>query len=279
MGDVLLRAGDRHPLGLVKEVLRDWKSLSHAKLFELVGPASHDGNVKAYLSRPAILSRQYGRCFWDPELVEQDAEAERAGRHLPRPSGAPRLFLSYRWTYDDDDLGSWVEEFASWLFNRGYDIVYDRDPRHVEKGFSSNDLLALLPSCSQMIALVTDGYQGRIRDPHQTSPVCQEFALAPRLYSAIRQPRLLGLWIHGEHLYPPFSSDWIVDVRDYEKYLRMRDTAFPMRTYQVTCLSADGTKYESAPIRRIAVRPLVHELLAKQPGQRVLVRDVTSNNK
>jgi hypothetical protein len=98
---------------MVKEVLRDWKSLSHAKLFELVGPATHDGAVKAYLSRPAILGRQYGRCFWDPELVEQDAEAERTGRHLPRPSGAPRLFLSYRWTYDDDDVRFWVEEVAS----------------------------------------------------------------------------------------------------------------------------------------------------------------------
>ena len=51
MADVLLRARDRHPLEMVKEVLRDWKSLSHAKLFELVGPATHDGDVKAYLSR------------------------------------------------------------------------------------------------------------------------------------------------------------------------------------------------------------------------------------
>ena len=51
MADVLLRAGDRHPLEMVKEVLRDWKSLSHAKLFELVGPATHGGDVKAYLSR------------------------------------------------------------------------------------------------------------------------------------------------------------------------------------------------------------------------------------
>ena len=63
MADVLLRAGERHPLGMATEVLRDWKSLSHAKLFELVGPATHDGDVKAYLSRPAILGRQYGRCF------------------------------------------------------------------------------------------------------------------------------------------------------------------------------------------------------------------------
>jgi hypothetical protein len=53
-----------------------------------------------------------------------------------------RLFLSYRWSYDDDDVGFWVEEFASWLFNRGYDIVYDRDPRHIDKDFTSNDLLA-----------------------------------------------------------------------------------------------------------------------------------------
>ena len=48
----------------------------------------------------------HGAASFVIELVEQDAEAERAGRHLPRPSGAPRLFLSYRWTYDDDDLGS-----------------------------------------------------------------------------------------------------------------------------------------------------------------------------
>jgi hypothetical protein len=57
MADVLLRAGERHPLEMVTEVLRDWRSLSHAKLFELVGPATHDGDVKAYLSRPRIGTR------------------------------------------------------------------------------------------------------------------------------------------------------------------------------------------------------------------------------
>jgi hypothetical protein len=49
MADVLFRAGERHPLGMVKEVLRDWKSLSHAKLFELVGPATHDGEAVSCL--------------------------------------------------------------------------------------------------------------------------------------------------------------------------------------------------------------------------------------
>jgi hypothetical protein len=194
-----------------------------------------------------FLSRQFGRLFWAQELLKQGRRSRTHRPPPPRPGGAPRLFRSYRWAYDDDDLSDWVEEFASWLFNRGYDIVYDRDPRHIDKGFTSNDLLALLPSCSQMIVLVTDAYHERIRDPRQTSPACQEFALAPRLYRAIRQPRLLGLWIQGEQLHPPFSSDWILDVRDNDAYRRMHDTAFPVRKHQVTCLSADGTRHESAP--------------------------------
>ena len=150
------------------------------------------GSLRRGAKRPDLVW-QYGRCFWDPELLEQDVEAERGGSHLPRPSGAPRLFLSYRWTYDDDDLGSWVEEFASWLFNRGYEIVYDRDPRHIEKGFTSNDLLALLPSCSQMIALVTDGtrlgFAANIDQPSVSGIRASSPALSRR--PAAEAPRIL----------------------------------------------------------------------------------------
>lgn len=41
-----------------------------------------------------------------------------------------------------------------------------------------------MPGCSQVIAIVTDGYQERVLDPTAASPVCQEFALVPYLYRA-----------------------------------------------------------------------------------------------
>lgn len=277
LGACLVRGLKRHPENpeMVRAAFRDWKTLNQAKLYQLVGPGTHQGTVKAVMARPALVGRQHGRLLWSPELIQQDIDAERANRNLPRAGGAPRLFLSYRWSYDDW-MSDWVEEFAAWLFNRGYDIVYDRDPRHMEKGFSSDELLALLPSCSQLIAIVTDGYQERICNPSQTTPVCQEFALAPRLYLANKQPTLLGLWIQGEKLNPPFSSNWIVDYRDDDVFLARRDKAFPVRKYQVTCARPDGSVVESDPIERLAVRPLVHQWLTERPGQRVMVRDVTS---
>jgi hypothetical protein len=255
--------------------------LTHFELFRLIGGGTHERNVSAFLNRAAELEVQYGRMLWNRDLVAQDLEAERAGRILPRASNAPRLFISYRWGFDesyDEDLSLTIDEFVGWLFGRGYDIVYDRGPRHIAKGFSSDEILWLLPSCSQMIVMVTDGYQNRILDPQCTSPACQEFALAPYLYRANKQPRLLGLWFQGEQLRAPvFSKEWIVDFRDQDVFQQRREAAFPVRQYQIECHD-EGKVEVLGPMQRVAVRPTIDRLFAKNPARRVLVRDVRTTH-
>jgi len=277
LGDSLVRAMERNSSNpaKVQEAFRNINAMNHAKLYELLGPRSHDSGVDAWLKRPDLVSREHGRLFWDLDLVHQDMETERLGRHLPRATDAPRLFLSYSWGHDDETI-FWIEEFAGWLFNRGYDIVFDRDPRHKAKGFTSNDLLWLLAGCSQMIALIDDGYQERIRDPKRTSPLCQEFALAPHFFRQFRQPRLLGLWIKGERLLPPFTPQWVVDYRDEDAYRARRDAAFPIRQYKVVGVAQDGSVREVGPMERRSVRDTVHSMLTEQGAEGVAVRDVTN---
>jgi hypothetical protein len=281
LGNTLVRALERKgadPPDVVREAFNQCHLFSHSTLHRLVGTGAHSRDVVAFLNRASQVERQYGRRLWDPDLVQQDLAAEEKRRTLPRASNAPRLFISYRWAFDasyDEELSLIIHEFAGWLFGRGYDIVYDRDPRHIGKGFSSDELLWLLPSCSQMIAIVDDGYQARVLEPGCTSPACQEFALAPHLFDANKQPRLLGLWFKGEQLRGPLFSDrWVVDFRDPDVFHAKRDKAFPVRKYQVECQQGDSLR-ALGPLERRSVQPLVEKLLTEDPTRRILVRDVT----
>jgi hypothetical protein len=220
--------------------------------------------------------------LWNRDLAEQDLEAERCGHVLPRATNAPRLFISYRWSFDatyDEELSLMIHEFAGWLFGRGYEIVYDRDPRHVEKQLGPEEILWLLPSCSQMIAVVTDDYQDRVLDARATSPVCQEFELAPYLYQANRQPTLLGLWFQGDRLCEPtFSPAWVVDCRDDKVFNAKKDASFPERRFEVAYREPDGSTHVVGPMRRIDVQPTVDGVLTARPGRRVRVSDVTTRS-
>jgi len=281
LGETLVRAFERPnaDVDAVRAAFLDPQSLTHLKLAHLVGRGTHERDVAAFLQRAEQVERQYGRMLWSRDLLRQDLDAERRGRVLPRARNAPRLFISYRWGFDaayDEDLSLDVHEFAGWLFGRGYDLVYDRDPRHVDKGLGPAELLWLLPGCSQMIAIVTDGYQERVLDRAATSPVCQEFALAPHLYRANRQPTLLGLWIQGEQLREPvFSRAWIVDCRDRERFDEKKGTSFPERRFEVTYREEDGTTHVTGPMTRVNVQPTVDRLFHERAGRRVAVTDVT----
>ena len=83
------------------KLFRNWHTLTHFELFRLIGGGTHERDVSAFLNRAAELEVQYGRMLWDRDLVAQDLEAERTGRILPRASNSPRLFISYRWSFDD----------------------------------------------------------------------------------------------------------------------------------------------------------------------------------
>jgi hypothetical protein len=280
LSNTLVRALKREGANVdtVRKAFLQCHLFSHASLFRLVGLGTHDRDVAAFLNRASEVERQHGRMLWDHELVQQDMKSEQGGQLLPRASGAPRLFISYRWAFDatyDEELSLLIHEFAGWLFGRGYDVVYDRDPRHIAKGFSSDEILWLLPGCSQMVVLATDGYQDRIYESGCTSPACQEFSLLPHLLRANGQPRPLGLWLQGERLREPlFSKRWVVDFRDRDTFMAARETSFPARKYQIECHEGESVRV-IGPLERRNVQPLVKELLSENRARRVLVRDVT----
>ena len=81
---------------------------------------------------PSRVALRHGRLI-GRELLEQDLQAAAAGEPFPAIIGAPRLFISYRWS-DEVLEAVLIDELAGELYRRGYDIAYDRDPRHLGKG-------------------------------------------------------------------------------------------------------------------------------------------------
>src|SRR5262249_15019442 len=97
-------------------------------------------SVDFALHAPSRINLRHGVMTWIPELLEQHLQAEAAGEWLPPIVGGPRLFISYRWS---DEIGedTLIDFLAGRLHGRGYDIGFDRDPRHLDKGQSAEDVL------------------------------------------------------------------------------------------------------------------------------------------
>jgi hypothetical protein len=93
----------------------------------------HPRGVEFALRAPGRISARHGKLSWSPELLEEERAAEAAGAPLPRAIGAPRLFLSYRWA-DNPSEDTLIDDVAGGLHMRGYDLVFDRDPRHLDDG-------------------------------------------------------------------------------------------------------------------------------------------------
>ena len=116
--------------------LREQSNISHARQTD---PAL----IQQVLTRVQVVNERSGFLAWDLQRIAEDPLSDPGPaypRLRPLAPGSARLFISYSWSRDnvhnafDSDL--WVDAFAGFLFNRGYDIVFDRDPRNFDKGLN-----------------------------------------------------------------------------------------------------------------------------------------------
>jgi hypothetical protein len=214
-------------------------------------PAGVDFAVRA----PRAANARAGVLTWDPGLVEQDQAAEAAGEERLRIAGTPRLFLSYRWIQEVSASGA-ADAFAGSLFNRGYDIVFDRDPRHLGKRLSAGDVLLLLYGCTHFVLLETDELLEFLARPVRlrNSPIDLEVELAREL---AEQGRLVWQPVRLDR---PFASD----------------EDFPTRWFRVVATFADGHREGAEPVERRDVRATLASMRHVPNVVDVEVHDITA---
>jgi hypothetical protein len=210
--------------------------------------------VRFALGAPRESNMQWGVRTWDPDLLEQDQRAEAAGEEPIRPVGSPRLFLSYRWSHEVDTSGG-LDFFAGALFGRGYDLVFDRDPRHLDKHLTAYDVLLLLYGCTHFVPLLTDELVDYLAAPPRVTktPIDLELELA-RTLEAEGTLRWLPVRLDS-----PWPSDEL----------------FPTRMFQVVATFADGRRQGSEPMERRQVRASLAGARAMGDVVSVAVYDVT----
>ncbi|GIJ57445.1 hypothetical protein [Virgisporangium aurantiacum] len=228
--------------------------LTHHDLARSEDPAPDSRGVLFALRAPRESNQQWGVLTWDPDLLDQDQQAEAAGEEPIRAVGSPRLFLSYRWSHAVDTSGG-LDFFAGALFGRGYDLVFDRDPRHLDKHLTAYDVLLLLYGCTHFVPLLTDELVDYLAGPPRTgkTPIDLEMELARTLEA---EGRLRWL---PTRLDSPWPSDEL----------------FPTRLFQVVATFPDGRREESEPMERIRVRAALARARAIRDVVSVEVHDVT----
>jgi len=113
-------------------------------------------------------------------------------------------------TYDED---LWVDAFAGSLFNRGYDIVYDRDPRNFEKGLTAEDLIVRMNDCNYFVPIISKSYLERISTPGPVGSAEAEWNHARQFPPTMLT--FIGIWRSGSELPEPLTLANTVDVRQY----------------------------------------------------------------
>jgi hypothetical protein len=175
--------------------------------------------IEQLVQRVEAVNTRYGFMAWDPEKIALNPRGD-PGLEYPRLSPptheAPRLFISYGWSRDetDDTFESdlWVDAFAGFLFGRGYDIVFDRDPRNFEKGLSWLSLLIRMNDCNYFVPIISDAYLERISSPQPQGAVVAEWNHALKLFP--EWLTMIGIWHSGSPLPEPLTEATMVDVRD-----------------------------------------------------------------
>jgi hypothetical protein len=139
---------------------------------------------------------------WDPEKLALDPQGDPGPaypRLRPPTPDSPRLFISYGWSRDEkhDTFESdlWVDAFAGFLFGRGYDIVFDRDPRNFGKDLSWVALLIRMNDCNYFVRVISDAYVERISAPDPTGAVVAEWNHAVELFP--EWLTMIGIWHSG----------------------------------------------------------------------------------
>jgi hypothetical protein len=239
------------------------------------GAMAQPRSVDFALHAPNRIGLRYGRLLWDPALLEQDMQAEAAGERLPPIAGAPRLFISYRWSDDviEDVL---IDELAGRLFGNGYDIVFDRDPRHLDKGQSADDVLNLLHGCSHFLPVVTDDLRSYLARPRAgaKSALDLEWELARKLSRRNNGLRWLSLWTSGDRLPRALATRPFVDLR--EGGSGALDVAFPRCRFQVLAFDARGKVLHRALVeQRLQLRATVKKAASRRGCARCEIHDIT----
>jgi hypothetical protein len=234
--------------------LDELADLTPRDLDRLRGQANNPRGVQFALHAPRESNMQWGVLTWDPEMLEEDQQAEAAGEEPIRVDGAPRLFISYRWSQAVDTSGG-IDFFVGSLFNRGYDLVFDRDPRHLQKQLSAGDVLLLLYSCTHFVVLLTDELVDYLAETPRAnkSPIDLELELARKL---VAEGKLHWVPVHMDSPHPS-------------------EELFPTRQFQVIATFNDGHQQGSEAIERRHVRAAIAQARAMQDVVEVNVHDVT----
>jgi hypothetical protein len=172
--------------------------------------------LELLLSPVHDANRRAGFLAWDPEMLAKRPVGD-PGRRYPRlhpvTEEHPRLFISYSWAQDlnlrTEEPDHWADAFAGFLFGRGYDIVFDRDPRNVDKGLSWFNLLTRMNDCNYFIVLITEKYLDRI--PSDVGPAAAEWKHAVTGYPDWFT--FIGIWRSGAELPHPLSAANVLDIR------------------------------------------------------------------
>ena len=193
--------------------------------------------LSGLLGRSKSLNDNAGFMAWDPERLASDPVGD-PGRDVvrltPPTRSAPRLFLAYAWSPDDQtavahgyEQDMLMEAFAGELFGRGYQIVYDRDPRNVDKALDEIHVLRRLYDCNYFVPVVTERYLEKIApESPARGMVGAEWDLACQLADA-GFLAFIGVWLSGKELPGRFTARNTVDLRDHNIFGAAVDAMFP----------------------------------------------------
>jgi hypothetical protein len=187
------------------------------------------------------------------------------------PWAFPHLFISYRWESGEHE--HWMDYFVSDLLDRGYYVVFDRDPRRFGSEIDVDSLLALMNTCQIFVPVITEGYTQRVlaAHPEDGGALRREWDLALHLGEQ-RKLAFMGIWRSGEFVPPPFTPDALADFRDLSHYPHHMDATFPYRQVTVVGLRTDGNEHAIGPLRREEVRGAVEVLIQNGSFERIEVR-------
>jgi len=185
--------------------------------------------LRAFLIRVQEVNSQSGFLSWDPDMLQENPIGE-PGEEYPRLKPVtkehPRLFISYGWATDDGwnsyETDLWVDAFAGSLFNRGYDIYFDRDPRNVNRLVNWLTVLSRMRDCNYFVAILTDDYVKRITDSDANGPLVAEWKHALMLYPEFMS--IVGIRFSDLELPKPFTRKNMTAVSLLLKPLTARKT-------------------------------------------------------
>jgi hypothetical protein len=171
------------------------------------------------LRRVELLNQRAGFKAWDDERVIEDPVGDPGlayPRLTPVSPASPRLFISYAWARDEEQVDDyefdlWVDAFAGHLFNSGYAIVFDRDPRNFGKGLTAPAIVTRMNDCNYFVAVITEPYARRVSDPESTGAGPMEWRHALGGYGTFF--RFIGIWHSGSVLPDPLTAADTVDIR------------------------------------------------------------------